>query len=370
MSATLDPFALDLLAPMLASAVELVETGVAGPADVDLAMRLGARHQAGPLATLAQLPAEARAAVLGARPLPTATATADAGDPPPAPAGDVGVVGSGFMASGIAYAAAVAGRRVRALVRSGGAGERLRARVAGDLERAVERGLLAPADADAALARLTTTLADADLADCALVIEAVAEDLAIKRDLFARLDAALPRSTLLATNTSSLRVADVAADSARAERVLALHFFSPVPAMKLVEVAGSDATAAATLDAGVAWAQALGKVPVRCGDRPGFIVNALLIPFLNDAVAAHAAGRGSIAEIDELLVAQAGHPMGPFALLDLIGLDVALAAQRSIFAADGRPRLRPAPLLEALVAEGRLGRKSGAGFHVYGSGAA
>ncbi len=200
------------------------------------------------------------------------------------------------------------------------------------------------------------------------MIEAVTEDLSIKRSVFSQLDQALPEAELLATNTSSLQVRDIAAAVGRPERVGALHFFSPVPAMKLVEVAGNERVPEELLLRAAAWARSIGKVPVRCADRAGFIVNSLLIPFLNDTVRAATEGAGTPTELDRILVTEAGHPMGPFQLLDFIGLDVSLAAQRALFAAEpGNERLRPADGLVQHVEAGHLGRKSGRGFYDYAS---
>jgi 3-hydroxybutyryl-CoA dehydrogenase len=360
-----------LLAPMLRSAVELVRGGAATAADVDLAMRLGARHERGPLELLAALDsAEARLALDDDLPawLTEASGVEEAagGEAPGARAGPVGVVGSGFMASGIAYVAAAAGHDVIMLCRSSDAADRARARIARDLERAVERGRLEPAAAQAVGDRVQTDTSSGALAEVWMVVEAVSEDLAIKQEVFRSLDADLPSATLLASNTSSFRIADVAALVTTPRRVIGLHFFSPVPAMKLVEVVGTDAVPEEHLASAEAWARGIGKVPVRCADRNGFIVNSLLIPLLNDVVRVHDEGAGTVAELDSLMTEHAGHPMGPFALLDLIGLDVALAAQRTIWEAAGEDRLRPARTLMALVEAGRLGRKTGRGFHEYG----
>jgi len=369
-SITIDPAVLPLLAPMLRSAAQMHAAGVCSAADLNTAMRLGARHPAGPLEIIAELDPTAReefelpdvaaeAEPIGAAP--------DGGAATPWSDAPVGVVGSGFMASGIAYATAVAGQEVRLVGRTPAAVERAVGQVQSGLAKAAARGHLDEQQARAAAARLTTGTELELLAPCQLVIEAVAEDLAIKRAVFAQLDTALPRAELLATNTSSLRVRDIATAVSSPHRVGALHFFSPVAAMRLVEVVGSDALAPNMLERGAAWVRSLGKVPVRCADRSGFIVNALLIPFLNDAVQAYEDGHGSITEIDELVTTGAGFPMGPFALLDFIGLDISLAAQRSIFEADGDERLRPARLLAARVAAGHLGRKSRQGFYDYTS---
>jgi 3-hydroxybutyryl-CoA dehydrogenase len=349
-----------LLAPMLRDAVAMAGEDPARARDVDVAMRLGARHERGPLEYLEGLEADDAERVL-ARPFPALPA-ADASAPAtsaPAVDGTFGVVGSGFMASGIAYAAVIAGLDVVLAARTGAAGDAAQARVAADLDQAVTRGHLDEHAAAQALARLRVATDPGALGGCAIVVEAVVEDLATKREVFAALDRVADPDALLASNTSSLRIADIAAATTTPERVVGLHFFSPVRAMKLTEVIGADAR----VDELTGWALRLKKVPVRSVDRNGFIVNRLLIPMLNDAARAADAGLASVAEIDELMVAEAGHPIGPFALLDLIGLDVTLAAQRTIHAAVGDPRLKPAAGLVELVEAGRLGRKTGAGYY-------
>jgi 3-hydroxybutyryl-CoA dehydrogenase len=355
-----------LLAPMLRDAVALAEDDVARARDIDVAMRLGARHERGPLEYLESLDADAAERLLGrSRPeLPglqqdapaSAVASVD---------GTFGVVGSGFMAAGIAYAAAIAGLDVVLAARTSDAGAAAHARIVADLEQTVARGRLEEEAAQAALARVRIATDLTALAECEIVVEAVVEDLATKRDVFAAIERVAAPNALLASNTSSLLIADIASATSSPERVVGLHFFSPVRAMKLTEVIGTDAVPEDRVDELTGWARRLRKVPVRSVDRNGFIVNRLLIPMLNDAARAADAGVASVAEIDELMVSDAGHPIGPFALLDLIGLDVTLAAQRSIHAAGDDPRLEPAAGLVRLVEAGRLGRKSGAGYHDY-----
>lgn len=376
------PTALGLLAHMLRDAQAMVRDQVALPSDVDLAMRLGARHPVGPLTLIGSLDVTTRRELgLGAE--ADVPATPAAQDPQAGGAGSssdafpegrpwsdapVGVVGTGFMASGIAYAIAVSGQRALVLGRSDAAVRSASASTARAVDLAAERDRLNGQSVQQVLGRIAGTCDCAELDACDLVIEAVAEDLAIKRAVFAELDKTLPNAELLATNTSSLRVHDIAADVGRTDRVGALHFFSPVPAMKLVELAQTAELPDATVSRAAAWARSIGKVPVRCADRTGFIVNSLLIPLLNDVVRASTEGVGTPAELDEILVTEAGHPMGAFQLLDFIGLDVSLAAQEAIFAAEpGNERLRPASSLVEHVERGDLGRKSGRGFYDYAS---
>jgi len=357
-----------LLGPMLRSAVELADTGLADPGDIDLAMRLGARHAKGPLEYARSLSPEQANELVGRCPedIPSASGGGrPERDHASRPAGPVAIVGTGLMGAGIAQTVAAAGQQVILIGRTLQAAERAVERVGRSLDRAVAGGRI---DADqAALTRSRLTASDQlrDARQAGLVIEAVVEDLEVKRQLFERLDHDVLQSIVLATDTSSLRVADVADRVRHRERVLGLHFFSPVPAMKLVEVVPTDSTSEEAAAAGVAWASSIGKVPVRCADQPGFIVNRLLLPMLNDAVHAHEQQAAEMAKIDALMKERAGQPMGPFELLDLIGLDVSLAAQRCLYEAFGHERLRPAALLEKLVAAGDLGQKTGRGFYDY-----
>ncbi|MBV9818994.1 MAG: 3-hydroxyacyl-CoA dehydrogenase family protein [Solirubrobacterales bacterium] len=357
-----------VLAPMLRDAVALAAAGVATAVDIDLAMRLGARHREGPLTILAGLTRGEAEALLGEPPPSWASVSVDGAAPASddEPEGGVTVVGSGFMGAGIAYVAVVAGVPTTLLARSAAAGERARAAVRRDLDGAVARERLTAAQADAAAARLTIATDASDGIADRLVIESVAEDLALKRQLFAELEQITASDALLTTNTSSLRVAEIAAATRCPERVAGLHFFSPVAAMRLVEVIVPESLPDATVAALAAWARRLRKVPVRSADRSGFIVNRLLFPMLNDAVRTVDEGLFTVEEVDELLPLVGGHPIGPLALLDLIGLDISLAAEEVLAAANpGDARLAPADGLRRRVAAGRLGRKTGRGFHDY-----
>ncbi|MEV5842364.1 3-hydroxyacyl-CoA dehydrogenase NAD-binding domain-containing protein [Streptomyces sp. NPDC051985] len=359
--------ALSLAAGLFADAVAMASSGLAAPADIDTAMRLGAGHPVGPLGLLATLDPGLRARAG----LPAAPST----DPGRDQAGTasapddwchrVGIAGTGTMASGIAGALLRAGTDTTVLARSAASARQLHVQVAAGLDKAVAKGRLDGGSRDRALASLRLTVDPVDLGDCGHVIEAVAEQPEVKRRLLARLHGALPARTVLATNTSSLTVGELRAELPRERTVIALHFFNPATAMKLVEVVASDPAVA---DAACAWVRRIGKVPVRCGDEHGFVVNRLLIPYLNDAIRQWDAGAYTADEADALMREVLGHPMGPFELIDLIGTDVTLAAQTMLHGAFGDARLEPADGLRRLVAAGRLGRKSGHGFHDHTTG--
>lgn len=278
----------------------------------------------------------------------------------------IGVLGAGLMGSGIAQVAATAGCQVTVHDPRAEAIPAARAGIERSLARLVDKGQVEPAARDAALGRLAFAATMADLAASDLVIEAVTEDLALKQSVFRELDALLPARAILASNTSSLPIADLAASTGRPDRFVGLHFFSPVPMMPLVEVVRTPATSEETLAVAMAFARRLGKEPVAARDTPGFIVNRLLIPYLNDAVRAREAGVAGTVEIDTAMRLGAGHPMGPLALLDLIGLDTACRVAEVMYADLREPRYAPPPMLRRLVALGWLGRKSGRGFYDYG----
>ncbi len=282
------------------------------------------------------------------------------------PVQSVGVVGSGTMATGIVEVFAKAGFDVLAVARSDEKGAAALAAVGRSLEKAVGRGKLAQADADAALARVRTTTSLQDLAPVDLVVEAVVEDLAVKRALFADLDAICRPGAVLATTTSSLPVVECAAATTRPADVVGLHFFNPAPVMRLVEVVSTVSTADDVLATAVDLCRRLGKHPVTCADRAGFIVNALLFPYLNDAVKMLEAHYATADDIDTAMKTGCGYPMGPFELLDVVGLDVSLAIERELYLEFRERGYAPAPLLEHLVTAGYLGRKAGRGFRQYG----
>ena len=279
--------------------------------------------------------------------------------------GTVGVVGTGTMASGIVEVIAKGGYDVIVRGRSGAKTDGAVAAVKRSLDKAVNRGRPSEQDRDAVLGRISTTTSLDDFADVDLVVEAVAEDLEVKRGIFATLDEVCKPGAILATTTSSLPVVECAAATSRFADVVGLHFFNPPPAMKLVEVVGTIATAPEVAATAREFSRSLGKVAVTCGDRAGFIVNALLFPYLNDAVRMLEAHYASADDIDTAMTVGAALPMGPFALLDVIGLDVSLAIQRSLYQEFREPGFAPAPLLEHLVTAGRLGRKTGKGFRDY-----
>lgn len=275
----------------------------------------------------------------------------------------VGILGAGTMGAGIAQVAAEAGLEVAMLDPVAGAYERARDRIGGFLERKVTKGQLHAGLAEAAMGRIHESGSVADLAAADFVIEAIPEELELKRDAFRRLDAAADPGTVLATNTSSLSVAHIAEATSRPERVVGMHFFNPVPVMALVEVVATPRTQRSAVDVTLALAEQLGKTPVEAADTPGFIVNRVARPFYLEALRILGEGAADAPTIDAAL-RDAGFRMGPFELIDTIGLDVNLAVSESVWQAFGRaPRYMPHALQRVLVRAGRLGRKSGAGFY-------
>ncbi len=275
------------------------------------------------------------------------------------------IVGAGLMGTGIAETAARAGLPVTLHEPDGAPLDRSRERLAHSLHRAVDRGKMTADDADAITGRITWTTAIDDLADASVVIEAVQEDVDIKRDVFRRLDRIVGPDTLLLSNTSSIPIAELAAATDRPDQVAGLHFFSPVPVMSLVEIVVALETSDATVARLEALAFALGKHAVRTKDRSGFIVNFLLVPYLMSAVRMLEEDFASREDIDEGMQQGCGHPMGPLTLADMIGLDVLYAIGVSLQSEFQKPEYAPPPLLKRMVAAGRLGRKSGRGFYEY-----
>jgi len=275
----------------------------------------------------------------------------------------VGVLGCGLMGAGIAEIAAKAGcvtvvREVNQAFLDKGL-----ARIAGSLGKAVEKGKLDAAARDAALANLTGTTEFADLADCDLLVEAIVENVEEKKKTFAALDEIVKPEAIFASNTSSLTITQLAMSTKRPDRFVGLHFFNPVPVMKLVEVVRTILTSDAAFDAAFEFAKKVGKEPIAARDNSGFIVNRLLVPYLLDAIRALEEGVGSVEDIDKGMQLGCGYPMGPFTLLDFVGLDTTLFIADIMFEEYREKRFAPPPLLKQMVLAGRLGRKSGRGFY-------
>jgi 3-hydroxybutyryl-CoA dehydrogenase len=395
-----------LLFPYLNAATRMYDQGYATREDIDASMQLGCGHPMGPLSLLDLIGLDSAYEICEAlwrqwrdyqdAPPPLLKQFVTAGylgrktgrgfyryEAPESPKivdarpeddgntasgfGTVGIVGTGVMASAIAEVIARAGGKVVLRGRSESTIDKAKTAVGTSLERAVGKGKLEQADADGVLERVTTTLDFEDLAECDLVVEAVTEDLDAKSSIFKKLDEATKPDAVLATTTSSLTVVDLAAATGRPDKVIGLHFFNPATVMRLVEVIRTVATADDVEKRCIAWVRSLGKRPVRCRDRAGFIVNFLLFPYLNDAVHMHEEGYGAPADIDAAMKLGCGHPMGPFELMDIVGLDVTFAILDSLHEEFRERRYAPAPLLEHMVRAGYLGRKSGRGFYDYSS---
>ncbi|MEX2504692.1 MAG: 3-hydroxybutyryl-CoA dehydrogenase [Egicoccus sp.] len=396
-----------LLFPYLNQAVWMVEGGYATKEDVDAAMRFGAGLPMGPIALTDLVGVDTFVGIMEAihsqfddtrfapRPLLGQLAAAgftgrkagrgfytyeeagssraveddDVREPAdPALIADwktIGVVGTGTMASGIVEVCAKAGYDVIVRGRSREKAEAIAAKVAKSMQRMVDKGRLSEADMVAALQRIKPTSELADLAPSDLVIEAIAEDLAIKKEMFAELAPVLKPETVLSTTTSSLPVIDCAMATDRPDQVIGLHFFNPAAIMKLVEIVTTVRTEAGIVEQCRAFVDKIGKVGVLCGDRAGFIVNTLLFPYLNDAVKMLDSHYATAEEIDTAMKLGAAYPMGPFELMDVVGLDVSLAIIQRLEQEYRQPSYEPAPLLRHMVEAGFLGRKAGRGFYVY-----
>ena len=281
----------------------------------------------------------------------------------------VGVVGCGLMGSGIAQVAAQAGCQVTVREVSTALVEKGLHSIEKNLQRVVDKGTLSTSDRDAIRGRLRGTTSLDDLKDSDFVIEAIIEQLPAKKELWSALDKVCPKHTIFASNTSSLSITEMAMFTARPDRFLGMHFFNPVPVMKLVEVIRTIATDPQVYEEAVAFAGRLGKAPVRTTDRTGFIVNRLLVPYLLDAVRALEEGVGSIEDIDQSMKLGCGHPMGPLMLLDFVGLDTTYYIAGIMFDEFKEKRFAPPPLLKRMVLAGWNGRKAGRGFYDYGDAA-
>jgi 3-hydroxybutyryl-CoA dehydrogenase len=277
----------------------------------------------------------------------------------------VGVVGLGTMGAGIAQVSITAGHETVGREVSPEPAERGRATIEHYLGRAVDKERMGANERDAALERLTLTTELADLRDCELVIEAIVEDLAAKRELFAALDELVRPEAVLATNTSALSVSQIAEATRRPERVVGMHFFNPAPVLPLVEVVRGERSSDQAVGFAREWAERAGKRPIVCGDTPGFVVNRVLIPLLNDCVNVLDEAGVTPEDLDTAMTNGAGWPMGPCRLVDLVGVDIHVHAARALYARLPDARFEPPRRLVEMEREGRLGRKSGEGFYAY-----
>ncbi|TWH01641.1 3-hydroxybutyryl-CoA dehydrogenase [Nocardioides sp. J9] len=378
-----------LVLPYLNHAVRTYESGYASVADIDAAMRFGCGYPKGPLTVVDEIGAAevrdrlaARYAETGdhlhqpadlleklaadGRTFADEAAAAGAGAAPELKHDitRVGVVGTGTMASGIVQVFAQAGYDVVFVGRSQDKLDGVVGYITKNLDRAIAKGKGTEADKEALLGRLTGALERDALADVDIVVEAIAEDLEVKLELFRDLDKIVKPGAILATTTSSLPITKLGEATGRPQDVIGMHFFNPAPVMKLVEVITTSATSAEVDETVRALTAKVGKVGVSAGDRAGFIVNLLLFPYLNDAVKLAESGE-ELATIDAAIKETAGFPMGPFELLDVVGNDVSLAIQKELHGEFGEPGFAPAKTLEDKVTAGELGRKTGKGFHTY-----
>jgi 3-hydroxybutyryl-CoA dehydrogenase len=277
----------------------------------------------------------------------------------------VGVIGCGLMGAGIAQVAAQAGFPTLVVEASQALLDRGLGRVRATLATLADKGKLEPGARDAALGNLTGSTRLEDLKGADLVIEAITENQPLKNETFVRLDAICPRHAILASNTSSCNVTAMAAATRRPAQVVGLHFFNPVPLMKLVEVVSTILTDAAAVKTATEWVRAIGKTPVQTRDSTAFIVNRLLVPYLLDAIRVYESGLATLEDIDQAMKLGCGYPMGPFTLLDLVGLDTTMYVAEVMFDEFREPRYAPPPLLKRMVMAGHLGRKTGKGFYSY-----
>jgi len=277
----------------------------------------------------------------------------------------VGVVGLGTMGAGIAQLCVEAGFDTVGREVEAGLGEKARGRIEHFLGRKVEKGQLEAQARDDALARLSLTTDLADLAGCDLVIEAAFEELGVKHDVFRELERAVEDDAILASNTSALSVTQIASVLERPERVVGMHFFNPAPLMRLVEIVRAERTAEDVFEAAYDFAGRLGKEPIRCNDTPGFVVNRILIPLLNDCVRVLDEAGVSVEDLDKALRYGAGWPMGPATLVDLVGIDIHVHASEALYEKLREPRMAPPPRLVRMAQAGKLGQKSGEGFYTY-----
>ncbi len=277
----------------------------------------------------------------------------------------VGILGSGIMGSGIAEVAATAGATVIVRSRSEATADGMLVGLEKLLAKQVERGKKTQEETDAIRSRVSATTALEDLADCDLIIESVVEDLEVKKHLFSEIDRVVKHEAIIATNTSTLPVVEMAMHTSRPDRVCGVHFFNPATAMSLVEIVRPLTASDETIATVIEFAEACGKEPVEVKDQAGFIVNALLFPYLNNAIRLLEQGVANREGIDAAMKGGCGFPMGPFALLDLVGLDTSLAILEALHAEFADPNYAPVPLLKRMVTAGKLGRKSGHGFYDY-----
>ena len=279
----------------------------------------------------------------------------------------IGVVGLGAMGAGIAQLALEAGYDVVGREVSDSLGEKARERIAHYLQRKVDKGQLAQDERDAALGRLALTTGLADLAGSDLVVEAIVEELDAKLALFSELDRLVRPDAILATNTSALSVTEIAAATSSPQRVVGMHFFNPAPLMPLVEIVRAELSSDGAVEAAFRVGERMGKRPIHCHDTPGFVVNRVLIPLLNDCLRVLDEARVSPQDLDTAMTAGAGWPMGPCTLVDLVGIDVHVHASEALYEKLREPRMAPPPRIVAMRNAGLLGRKSGRGFYPYES---